>query len=114
MAHPSKAKGDRAELEVATLLSDLLGRTVRRKLGAGRTDDTGDLDGVDDWTLEVKSYRDFATGIREGLADATREQANAGTPHGAALIRRHGGGWFVAQTLDQFAAVVLATEGETK
>ena len=112
MAHPSAAKGARAELEIAKRLTDLLDRPITRKLGAGRAEDTGDLYGLDDWTLEVKSYRDFATGVREGLADATREQANAGTPHGAALIRRHGGGWFVVQTLDQFAAVVLVTEGE--
>ena len=46
MSNPQKAKGDAAEREVAALLSDLLGFTVRRKLGAGRKDDTGDLDGI--------------------------------------------------------------------
>ena len=38
MTNPSKAKGDRAELEIAGLLADQLGLPVRRKLGAGRSD----------------------------------------------------------------------------
>jgi hypothetical protein len=45
MGNPSKRKGDQAEREAASLLSDLLGTVVRRKLGAGRLDDCGDLDG---------------------------------------------------------------------
>ncbi len=108
MSHPSKAKGDRAELECAALLTDLVGTPIRRKLGAGRSDDTGDLDGLAGWTLEVKNYANIATGITQGLADSEREQGNAGTPFGAALIRRRGGHWFAAMTLDQFAAVVRA------
>ena len=44
MTSSSKRRGDRAELEIARILEDLLGYRIRRKLGAGRTDDTGDLD----------------------------------------------------------------------
>ena len=111
MANPSKAKGDRAELEAARWISDLLGVECRRKLGAGRTDDTGDLDAppgsvLDGWVLEVKNYRDIPAAIRDGLADAEREQANSRRPFGAALIRRPGGRWFVAMTVEQFAGVV--------
>lgn len=107
MTSPSKRKGDAAEREAAALLTDLLGMPVRRKLGAGRADDCGDLDGIPGWTLECK-YRpgDVARAVREGLDDATREQVNAGTTHGAALVRRPGGRWFVALTLEQFATVV--------
>lgn len=106
MAHPSKSKGDRAEREVAHQLTELLGIPIRRKLGAGRADDEGDFDGLADWVLEAKSYANVADAVREGLADVTREQANAGTTFGAALIRRRGGEWFVAMTLDQFCTVV--------
>ena len=46
MTSPAKRKGDAAELEAAAILTDLLGYNVRRKLGAGRADDTGDMDGI--------------------------------------------------------------------
>lgn len=107
MTSPSKRKGDAAEREVAGLLSDLLGMPVRRKLGAGRQDDCGDIDGIPGWTLECKNRpNDVLRALREGLADVEREQANAGTTHGAALIRRPGARWFVAMSLEQFATVV--------
>lgn len=110
MAHPSKAKGDKAELEAARILADQLGLPVRRKLGAGRTDDTGDLDGIPGWCLEVKNYpRDVLRALRDGLDDCTIEQANSGLPFGAALIRRPGGRWFVAMTVEQFCTVLRET-----
>lgn len=110
MPHPSATKGARAELEIAKLLTEALDRPVRRKLGAGRTDDEGDLEGLDDWTLEVKNYASISAGVNEGLADATKEQANAGSRHGAALIRRPRGRWFVAMTIEQFTDIINALE----
>jgi hypothetical protein len=62
--------------------------------------------GLPDFTIEVKNYANVTTGVAAGLADSTREQANAGTTHGAAMIRRPGGRWFVALTVDQFATLV--------
>lgn len=109
MVHPSKRKGDRGELEAAHLLTNLLGFKVERKLGAGRAEDTGDLYGVHDWTLEVKRTSSVAIGVRDGLADVVREQANAGSTYGAALVRADGGQWFVAMTPEQFCAAVRAT-----
>lgn len=103
MPHPSKTKGDKAELELAKLLTELIGGQVRRKLGAGRADDTGDLDGLADTTAEVKNYADLAAAVNAGLNDSVREQANAGTTFGVAFIRRRGGRWFAAMTLDQWA-----------
>jgi hypothetical protein len=102
---PAKRKGDHAERELAGILADQLGIVVRRKLGAGRLDDEGDIDGLPDTTVEVKSFRDITRGLREGLDDSVREQANAGTTHGVAFIRRPGGRWFAAMTVEQWCTL---------
>ena len=110
MAHPSKTKGSRAELEAARLIAHHLGIDCRRALGAGRADDTGDL-----WwpgqtlTLQVKNYRNITLAVADGLEGAARQQANAGTPYGAAMIRRPGGNWFFAQTVEQFTTMYRET-----
>lgn len=105
MSHPSKTKGDAAEREAAQLLADLTGHPVRRKLGAGRQDDQGDLDGLPDCTIQVANYRDITRAVNEKLAECPVQQERAGTTFGASMIRRPGGRWFVALTLEQFAAL---------
>jgi Holliday junction resolvase len=102
---PSKRKGDHAEREIAAILSDELGVTIRRKLGAGRTDDEGDLEGLPDTTVEVKSYKDVTRAISDGLADLEREQANAGSAHGVLFVRRPGGRWIAVLTVAQWATL---------
>ena len=109
MPHSSKRKGDRAELEAAAELTIHTGFDVRRKLGAGRTDDTGDLEGIPDTTIEVKNYKNISEAINRGLEDLEREQVNAGTPFAACMIRRPGGRWFVAMTVEQYATYVRET-----
>jgi hypothetical protein len=107
VSNPSKVKGDKAELEAARLLADATGWPVRRKLGAGRTDDTGDLDGVPQTTVQVKNYpSDIVRAVRETLDELPAQQANAGTPYAAGLIRRPGGRWFAVLTLDQLTALL--------
>lgn len=114
MANPAKDKGDRAELEAARLLAELTGWPVRRKLGAGRLDDTGDLDGLPDTTCQVKNYTDVLRAIREGLPALRAQQDNAGTPFAALLVRRRGGDWVAVMGLDQLAALIReATTPET-
>jgi hypothetical protein len=105
MTSRSKRKGDSAEREIAGILTDQLGGLVRRRLGAGRRDDTGDLDGLPGTTVEVKAYADITRAVREGLDDCVSEQTNAGTPFGVAFIRRPGGRWFAAMTVEQFCAL---------
>jgi hypothetical protein len=105
MTSTAKRKGDAAELEIARLLTEHLGGTIRRRLGAGRRDDTGDLDGLTDTTVQVKNYADITRAIREGLDSSTTQQANAGTPFGVCFIRRPGGRWFAALTIEQFCAL---------
>lgn len=105
MANPNKRKGDSGEREIAKLLTDLLGFTVRRKLGAGRQDDTGDLEGLPDCTAQVKNWSDIARAIREGLPGLRSQQQNAGTIHGVLFIRRRGGDWIAVMDLDQWATL---------
>lgn len=106
MANPPKRKGDAAELDAARQLADLTGWPVRRKLGAGRADDTGDLDGIPDTVVQVKHYVDVARAIREGLADLRAQQTNAATPFAALLVRRRGGHWAAVMELDQLATLL--------
>jgi hypothetical protein len=101
--NPQKAKGDRAELEAAALLTELLGTPVRRKLGAGRSDDTGDLDGVPDHVVQVASWADTAAAARIKPKGAEQQRINAGARHAATLIRFRGGQWRVVLTLEQWS-----------
>jgi hypothetical protein len=112
MAHPSKRKGDVAELELAKLLADSLGIPVKRMLGAGRQEDCGDLHGLTDWTAEVKNYANVADGINEGLRDLDREQANAGTPFGVVFVRRRGGRWLAVMDVDRWCSVYRETTAQ--
>ena len=93
MAHPSARKGSRAELEIASILAEHTGQPVRRKLGAGRQDDTGDLVGFPGVTIEIKNYRNVTDAINDGLTDLEREMRNSGDPLGVCFVRRPGGRW---------------------
>lgn len=106
MAHPNKTKGDRAEREAAQLLTDGIGKPVRRKLGAGRQDDTGDIDGVDNWTIQVKNRKDIARTIREGMPQLEQQRINNKTDNAAMLMRQNGGTWIVVLTLDQYIQLI--------
>lgn len=103
MTNPQKNKGDAAEREIAALVNALTGWPVRRKLGAGRMDDAGDLDGIPDTTAQVKNYRDVGRAVREALNDLEQQRVNAGTTHAVAFIRRPGGRWMAVMTLEQWA-----------
>jgi len=109
MANPQKAKGDRAELESAELLTSLLGVPVRRKLGAGRIDDTGDLDGVPGHVVQIANWADTAAAARVKPAEAEQQRINAQVDHAATLVRFRGGTWRVVLTLEQWARYVRCT-----
>lgn len=104
--NPQKRKGDSAEREAAELLTDLLNTPVRRKLGAGRQDDTGDLDGVPDHIVQVASWKDTAAAARIKPPEAEQQRINANTTHAATLIRFRGGTWRVVLTLEQWARYI--------
>lgn len=107
MANAQKGRGDRAEREAAGLLSLLLGLPIRRKLGAGRLDDQGDLDGLSGFALQVADWKDVARAAREKPAAAERQRHHAAAPHAATLVRFRGGLWRVVLTPEQWARLVL-------
>jgi hypothetical protein len=110
MANKPKRKGDRGELEAAALLTDLLGLPVRRKLGAGRSDDTGDLDGVPGHVVQVANWEDTAAAARVKPREAEQQRINAQAGHAASLVRFRGGTWRVVLTLEQWAEYVALVE----
>lgn len=109
MANPQKAKGDRAELEAAAILTEALGLPVRRKLGAGRSDDTGDLDGVPGHVVQVASWKDAAAAAMVKPREAEQQRINAQADHAATLVRFRGGTYRVVLTLEQWARYVACT-----
>lgn len=109
MANKPKVKGDRAELEAAAICSELLGVPVRRKLGAGRQDDTGDLHGVPGHVVQVASWADTAAAARIKPPQAEQQRLNAQAEHAATMIRFRGGSWRVVLTVEQWARYVRST-----
>jgi hypothetical protein len=103
----AKRKGDLAEREVQALLRDLLGVPARRKLGAGRQDDMGDIDFVPDTCIAVANYKDIARALREKVDPCVTQQERAGATFGATFIRRPGGRYLVVQTPTQWSQLWL-------
>lgn len=85
------------------MLANLLGVPVRRKLGAGRIDDTGDLDGVPGHVVQVANWADTAAAARVKPAEAEQQRRNANATHAATLVRFRGGTWRVVLTPEQWA-----------
>ncbi len=109
MTSPSKRKGDRAELEVERLLQEELGLPARRKLGAGRKDDQGDIDGIPDTVIQVTAKADLARAIREKLPEVEQQRQRAGATYSAVFARRRGGEWVVVMTPSQWCALIRET-----
>ncbi len=109
MSHPSKAKGDRGEREVAAILSDELGFTIKRALGAGRQEDVGDIFGIPDTCIQVVAYKDIARAIREKLPEVEQQRQRAGATYSAVFARRRGGEWVVVMTPSMFCSLIRET-----
>lgn len=109
MTNSQKAKGDRAERELAAILAVELGVNCRRKLGAGRQDDRGDLDLEINSTpivVQVADYTDPLRAIREKLPTVHTQTVNAGATLGVLAVRRRGGQWMFVIDAPMFAAWV--------
>ena len=105
MTNSAKNKGDKAEREVQALLRTHLGVEARRKLGAGRADDMGDIDGVPDTVIQVADWTDLARAVREKVPACEVQQARAGATHGATFLRRRGGEYVVVLSVPQWCAL---------
>ena len=104
MTNSSKAKGDKAELEVQGLLRDLLGYPCRRALGAGRKDDCGDIHGLPATVIQVANWpADTLGAVRHKPVEADRQRDNAGVPFAATFVRLRGGEYRVVMTPEQWA-----------
>lgn len=90
MANSSKAKGDRFEREAVAVLAaaapDLVRPNPRRKLGAGRRDDVGDLDVFDDVTIQVRALGDITRALRSAADDAVVQGGRAGTRWAVGMV----------------------------
>jgi hypothetical protein len=106
MTSPQKRKGDVAELEAARILHDLTGWPVRRKLGAGRTDDEGDLEGVPLTVIQVANWADTNRAMRVKPDEAEQQRINAGATFAATLIRLRGGTWRAVLTPEQLCTLL--------
>jgi hypothetical protein len=105
----SKRKGDKAELEVQALLGTLLGVPVRRKLGAGRRDDIGDIEGVPNTVVQVVDWRDVAAAVSKKPDECERQrlefERQIGEPaYAATFVRLRGGKFRVCLTPEQWFA----------
>jgi len=108
MTGSSKRKGDLAEREAAQLIFDLLGVPARRKLGAGRMDDMGDIDGVPNTTVQVVSLADrsvMAVGVVRKPREADAQARVAQTTFAATFLRVRGGTWRVVLTPEAWATM---------
>lgn len=104
-ANYSKRKGAQAEREVAELINDLLGVPTRRKLGAGRQDDQGDIDGVPDTTIQVAAWARVESAVRTKPVAAEQQRINANTTFVATFVRLVGGDYRVVLTPEQWAVL---------
>jgi hypothetical protein len=105
MPNPSKRKGDRGEREAAALIADLLGYTVKRELGAGRQEDTGDMHGLPDTVIQVADWADGWRAAREKPVQAESQRINDRALFAASFVRWRGGHWVVCMTPEQFATI---------
>lgn len=104
MTNSSKAKGDKAELEVQQIIRDLLGYPVRRALGAGRKDDCGDIHGLPSCVVQVANWPSDTLGaVRHKPVEADRQKAHARVPFAATFVRMRGGTYRVVMTPEQWA-----------
>lgn len=113
MTGAAKRKGDKAELEAAVLLTELLGVPARRKLGAGRLDDTGDIDGIPRTVVQVvnRATDVVSVGVVRKPVEAEQQARNAGVPHSVTMLRVRGGTWRMVMTPEAWATLWHAAVG---
>ena len=110
--NPQKNKGDRAERELAEILTELTGYEVQRTLSAGIPDDVGDLIGLPNVAVQVTSRGrgNIGEAYLQKPREVEQQKINAGVDHAATFVRHPGvrnknarlDRWRVVLTLEQF------------
>ena len=131
MSLKSRNKGKAGEREIATLVRDLTGWAVRRRVRQHEGD--SDLEGVPGWSVEVKRYaRAGRADVRAWWDQAARQATAVGqtpvlfwrqdrdewravSPVAASLAVQHaegwhGYGWTVEGSIEAWAAVARDSE----
>lgn len=132
MSKTSRTKGKRGEAEAASILRDITGHTVRRRVRQDGGD--SDLIGIPGWSVEVKRHASASTAdvdrwyaqavaqaLRENLLPlliyrADRQEWRCRWPISALLTRSAGWGapeWSADTTPEAWAAVYRETQGRT-
>ena len=104
MSASQRNKGARYEREAITVLDNLLGIRTYRLRTPGQDNDRGDLGGLVDTTIEVKSSANMTQALA-GIQQCATAQTRNGHTHGVTLIRRPGGAWIAAMTVEQWATL---------
>jgi Holliday junction resolvase len=104
MTGAAKAKGDRGEREVVSLLQRLLRLPgIRRALGAGRKDDVGDIDGVPNTAVQVAWRANFTSTVYLKIDEVEAQRVNRKVPFGVAFCRINDRPWVACMTPEQYA-----------
>jgi hypothetical protein len=101
MGASQRRKGAVAERELAALLTDALGTTVKRKLGAAR--DGGDDITIGRYRIEAKNHARLA--VPEWLRQA---EASCTEPGDVPIVafRQPGGRWYVVTALEDWVRLM--------
>lgn len=116
MGKISSQRGAQAERDAAALINDLLfggQERVKRKLGAGRAEDTGDLHGLEGFCLQVAARANLGEVLQIKALQCEAQQAHAQEPFGVTVMKlppRPGkpSQWRFVMTPDQFADIYAA------
>ena len=108
MTGRAKAKGDRAERELAELLTLETGYEIRRALGAGRLDDIGDMDGMPHTVIQCANYADTSRASLQKPRDAEMQRWHAKKKFAVSMVRYRGANWRAVMTIQQFWKILKA------
>jgi hypothetical protein len=105
MSAMSRSKGQSGEREVATLLTQLTGHDVRRRVR--QHDGDSDLDGLPGWSIEVKRYASVTPGRIAGeWWPQALAQARAAGNRPVLFYRADRGGWHAVWCAGLLAGVM--------
>ena len=111
-----KNKGDKAERELAEILTELTGYEVKRTLSAGIPDDVGDLIGIPNFAIQVtsRSKNNIGSAYLQKPREVEQQRLNADCDHAATFVRHPAvrgdnartDRWRVVLTLEQFSKLI--------